>query len=511
VPSNFRVTATDTTSIAVAWNASTDTETGLAGYDVSIDSGAYVSLGNVLVYTFSGLSAGTSHTLRVRSRDAANNVSAAAQLTASTASPVVVGAPANFRVTATANTSISLAWDPPSSLPTGVTVARYETQQGTAAFTSNSTAATRQYTGLTADTSYTFGVHAILSDGTTTPTATLAARTSGTVPVVATRFGMRVQNPDQSSAASTYAPYADLDYLRASTNQTTLQNINDDLYKSYAAVTGTGAFFDITTEYARTIGSSVLSSYGSAMVTKYGAHCISLIASDWAGYAADSPSATILNNIQSMCNALPSGAPIYLIFVNEPDRDVDATHTPALYRKAVARFAYEVKQRRGTKLLYPATAYTKLSIVNQQNQVVSTATDWNCAPEMLALGLDPATDIVMAQHGYAQDPADPTDQWSAMFNPVYDLYRSWGFRRMGFSEGASKNRTSAHFTAFSTWLDDLFAGIARNQLEFFVYYNSGGSGGIAATEGWWIAGSGYQSLTNANRIKFAQKVRDYVG
>lgn len=52
-----------------------------------------------------------------------------------------------------------------------------------------------------------------------------------------------------------------------------------------------------------------------------------------------------------------------------------------------------------------------------------------------------------------------------------------------------------------------------NKLEFFVYYYSGGSGGIASPEGWWIAGSPYNNGSfvedNRNKIKYAQIARDF--
>lgn len=233
-------------------------------------------------------------------------------------------------------------------------------------------------------------------------------------------------------------PYVDLDPYRGLSTTNGL-NFVDSEYAAYAGVPS--PLFQITTEYSRPISGSVLSSFSTTMLNKFGAHCLTVQPGDWTAYA--NPTSATLNSIQAMCDACPTGKPIYILFVNEPDRNTSTTNTPAVYRSAFARFALEVKNRRGSKLLYPGTAYTKLSFVDQNNNPVSGNTQWNCAPEMEALGLDPATDAVMAHHGYSQNPADPTDYWGNMMTPVYNIMRGWGFDRFAFSEGATKNRTTA--------------------------------------------------------------------
>lgn len=78
VPTTFQVTALGTGNISLAWNASTDGGTGVAGYHV-YRNGTKVTSSPVTVaaYSGSGLAAGTTYTFTVRSIDVAGNLSAA--------------------------------------------------------------------------------------------------------------------------------------------------------------------------------------------------------------------------------------------------------------------------------------------------------------------------------------------------------------------------------------------------------------------------------------------------
>jgi hypothetical protein len=62
-------------SIQMSWPAGSD-NVAVTSYEVSSNGGSsYTDVGNVLTYTFSGLTASTSYALRVRAKDAAGNVS----------------------------------------------------------------------------------------------------------------------------------------------------------------------------------------------------------------------------------------------------------------------------------------------------------------------------------------------------------------------------------------------------------------------------------------------------
>ncbi|MBD5787227.1 glycoside hydrolase family 6 protein [Cellulosimicrobium terreum] len=73
-PTGLRVSGVSTSSVSLAWNASSD-DTGVTGYRVYRD-GAVVAEVAATSYTDAGLEAGTSHTYAVRALDAAGNVSA---------------------------------------------------------------------------------------------------------------------------------------------------------------------------------------------------------------------------------------------------------------------------------------------------------------------------------------------------------------------------------------------------------------------------------------------------
>ncbi|MCY1141378.1 fibronectin type III domain-containing protein [Actinoplanes sp. Pm04-4] len=91
-PSGLQATPGQT-QIALAWTASTD-NVGVTGYNL-YRNGTLVATGiTATTYTFTGLTAGTSYTLGVRAKDAADNQSTLATITASTTneSDVVPGA-----------------------------------------------------------------------------------------------------------------------------------------------------------------------------------------------------------------------------------------------------------------------------------------------------------------------------------------------------------------------------------------------------------------------------------
>jgi chitinase len=72
-PTNLRVTGTTSSSISLAWNASTD-NVGVTGYDV-YRGGTRVTTTTGTSYTDGGLAASTTYTYTVYARDAAGNVS----------------------------------------------------------------------------------------------------------------------------------------------------------------------------------------------------------------------------------------------------------------------------------------------------------------------------------------------------------------------------------------------------------------------------------------------------
>ncbi|GAB1819730.1 discoidin domain-containing protein [Herbidospora sp. RD11066] len=85
VPGNLRSTATTSSSVTLAWNASTD-NVGVTGYEV-YRNGTLVTTVTGTGHTDTGLAASTSYTYTIRARDAAGNRSAASnQISAQTGS-----------------------------------------------------------------------------------------------------------------------------------------------------------------------------------------------------------------------------------------------------------------------------------------------------------------------------------------------------------------------------------------------------------------------------------------
>jgi hypothetical protein len=90
LPGAINLTAITTTGAHAAWAAGSD-NVGVAGYEISVDTGtpSWLDLGNVLAYDISGKTAGASYTVRLRDYDAAGNRSApiTAALTMAPAQP----------------------------------------------------------------------------------------------------------------------------------------------------------------------------------------------------------------------------------------------------------------------------------------------------------------------------------------------------------------------------------------------------------------------------------------
>jgi chitodextrinase len=112
-PGGLAVTGTTTTSITLAWSASTDTGgSGLAGYRIYRD-GASTPHANVTGTTFSdsGLTSGSTHTYRVSAHDVAGNESAAAGPVTGTARDIQAPTtPTGLQASNVTATSARLTW-----------------------------------------------------------------------------------------------------------------------------------------------------------------------------------------------------------------------------------------------------------------------------------------------------------------------------------------------------------------------------------------------------------------
>ena len=141
-------------TVQVSWPAGTD-NTAVTSYETSLDGTTWTDRGNVLTYTFTGLSASTNYTFRVRAKDAAGNVSSPAlQVTQATAATGDAAAPTmngTLAVSAITTNSYTLTWVAASD---NVAVTGYELSlDGGATYSTNlGNVLTTNVTGRTAGT-----------------------------------------------------------------------------------------------------------------------------------------------------------------------------------------------------------------------------------------------------------------------------------------------------------------------------------------------------------------------
>ncbi|MBX6383774.1 MAG: fibronectin type III domain-containing protein [Microbispora sp.] len=173
VPTGLRVTGTTSSSVSLAWNASTD-DVGVTGYQVYRGTQLVATVTGT-TYTDSGLASGTTYSYTVRARDAAGNVSAAsAAVSATTGSGTgVPGQPGAPSITGTTDTSISLSWAASSGTVTGYRVYEGTTQRAQVTGTSATIGS------LGACTTHTFTVRAYNSAGESAASAAVTGTTTG--------------------------------------------------------------------------------------------------------------------------------------------------------------------------------------------------------------------------------------------------------------------------------------------------------------------------------------------
>src|SRR6187455_2553956 len=197
VAANLRVTATTSSSVSLAWDASTDDVSGVTGYQV-FRGATQVGSPTGLTFTDTGLAASTTYSYTVRAVDATAKVSSASTAVSATTTAVtqdysVAATPGALSVTrgASAATTVTIARTnftgavtmSATGLPAGVTVAFNPSaattgNSVTATFTASSTAtlgaATVTLTATSGALTRSTSVSLTVNDGST-PTFTVAA------------------------------------------------------------------------------------------------------------------------------------------------------------------------------------------------------------------------------------------------------------------------------------------------------------------------------------------------
>jgi chitodextrinase len=176
VPTNLTATATGTSSVNLAWTASTD-NVGVTGYKV-LRNGTQVATSSGTSYQDTGLASGTTYAYSVEAFDAAGNTSAASTaVSATTTTPDTTPptAPADLAATATSPTQVTLSWTPSTDNVgvTGYQVFRNGTQVGT-----TTGATTYSDSGLTPATTYSYTVAAVDAAGNASAQSAAATATT---------------------------------------------------------------------------------------------------------------------------------------------------------------------------------------------------------------------------------------------------------------------------------------------------------------------------------------------
>lgn len=178
-PGNLRSTAAGSTSVSLAWDASSD-NVGVTAYEV-YRGGSLAATVTTASATVTGLQPDTEYSFTVQAKDAAGNKSkAAGPLSVRTQTdgggddePPTT--PGNPRSTGATTTSISLAWD---ASVDNVGIAAYDVLKGSTVVATSATT-TVSVNGLTPDTEYSFTVQAKDAAGNKSkPSPAVTVRTS---------------------------------------------------------------------------------------------------------------------------------------------------------------------------------------------------------------------------------------------------------------------------------------------------------------------------------------------
>jgi chitinase len=182
VPTGLNSPSKTTTSVSLAWNASTDNSggSGVAGYDV-FRNGTIAGSPAATNFTVTGLTANTSYSFTVRARDNAGNASAqSAALSVTTnggggTCSTLPGVPTGLNSPSKTDTSVSLAWN--ASAPGANCTVQYRVFRNGTQITQVATTSTTAQ-GLAPSTTYSFAVAAINQFGSSAQSSPISVTTN---------------------------------------------------------------------------------------------------------------------------------------------------------------------------------------------------------------------------------------------------------------------------------------------------------------------------------------------
>ncbi|WP_346882331.1 fibronectin type III domain-containing protein [uncultured Algibacter sp.] len=176
-PSLSSNTNTDT-SVDLNWTAATD-NVAVTGYKVFINGVLETTLGNVLTYQKTGLTASTAYTFTVVALDAAGNEGTSNDIQVTTNASTSTGGTTTELVLSLVNktsTTVNLSWVDNS----GLDVSRYGIYKNGELETYIGNVSTFQVTDLIANTPYEFTITSIGSSGESTPSNIISTTTNST-------------------------------------------------------------------------------------------------------------------------------------------------------------------------------------------------------------------------------------------------------------------------------------------------------------------------------------------
>jgi hypothetical protein len=285
-----------------------------------------------------------------------------------------------------------------------------------------------------------------------------------------------------------------------------------DIYRPYSPDNRQGLFDYLQTEFAGLIGfthsatNPLMKAFhnydkviptsisGSTIkgITSRGLHGVVSAKASFGSVAAGTHDA----KIQSFCDSYKHNKTLYWILNHEPSNDGANNGWTAAeaqqWRNDQAHWAKKIIQYRGKKPIVPTTCVINYHISPLRTQVGAHGPvdgSWhNCAPEMLALGVD-LDEVVYSVDGYDDSPT-AIGGAKKLYNSTANRTRGWGFQRYAVSEGACKSYSTASPNdrgVTDDWIREMAVICDTLGVEFFMWFNSG-VGNRATAVGWYIYG-----------------------